>query len=109
VSGLPVAVLVAVGAAVGAPLRLLVSRAVPGARGTFAVNVVGSLVLGLCFGLGERAYAVVGVGLCGAFTTFSTFAWEAVDPPRARWTTAYAVGTTAACLAAAGAGLALGG
>jgi CrcB protein len=71
------ALLVLVGAAVGAPARLLVSRAVAGERGTLVVNVVGSLVLGLCAGLSPSAYALLGVGLCGAFTTFSTFAVEA--------------------------------
>src|SRR4051812_8721054 len=41
------ALLVALGACVGAPLRLLVSRAVPDENGTLVVNVLGSLLLGL--------------------------------------------------------------
>jgi CrcB protein len=78
------ALLVVLGAAVGAPARLLVSRAVAGERGTLVVNVSGSLLLGLFAGLSHSAYALLGVGFCGAFTTFSTFAVEAVTMrPRA--------------------------
>lgn len=99
------ALLVALGAAAGAPARLLVSRRWPGPRGTLVVNVTGSLLLGLLAGRAPAAYALLGVGFCGAFTTFSTFALEAVES--AGWR--YVVGTTAACLLAAAAGLALGG
>lgn len=49
--------------------------------GTFAVNVVGSLIIGILFGLAEQrgalspsASAVLITGFCGGFTTFSTFA-----------------------------------
>ncbi len=70
--------LVGVGGAVGALLRTGVSRVV--ARewfpvGTLAVNVVGSLALGLLAGLapGERLTLLLGEGVCGAFTTFSSF------------------------------------
>jgi CrcB protein len=106
--------LVALGAALGAPLRLLVSRAIPGARATLAVNVVGSWLLGLVAGTSTSTYALVGIGFCGALTTFSTFALEAVDlgsgdGPRQRltWTAAYSAVTVCACLAAAALGLAM--
>lgn len=78
------ALLVALGAALGAPLRHLVSHwsrerlhAVP-TVGTIVVNVVGSFVLGLLVGsaLDGRWLALVGVGFCGALTTFSTLALE---------------------------------
>jgi len=82
-------VLVALGAAVGAPLRFLVdkhmvARLLLGARietplpcGTFAVNILGSFLLGLLTGVGNHTIALlVGVGFCGAFTTYSTFAAE---------------------------------
>ncbi len=79
------ALLVALGAAVGAPARYLVDRAVRrrlGAPwGTVVVNVVGSFVLGALVVLtGGRggAQLLVGTGLCGALTTWSTFAYETV-------------------------------
>ncbi len=49
--------------------------------GTFVVNIVGSLLIGILFGLAEQkgvlspsASAVLITGFCGGFTTFSTFA-----------------------------------
>jgi CrcB protein len=84
------ALLVALGAAVGAPLRYLVDRAVQTRHasrfpwGTFGVNVAGSLALGVLAG-GAAAHAVpgpagalLGTGLCGALTTYSTFGLETV-------------------------------
>jgi CrcB protein len=99
------ALLVAVGAAGGASARLLVARRWTGARGTLLVNVAGSLLLGLVAGRAPAAYALVGVGFCGAFTTFSTFALEALEDGGWR----YVVLTTAACLLATALGLWLGG
>ena len=87
------ALLVALGAAVGAPLRYLVNHAVrerlggTPVAGTLVVNVVGSFVLGLLVGLGTEGwpFVLVGVGFCGAFTTFSTLAvelWDAMSDDR---------------------------
>ncbi len=46
--------------------------------GTLAVNVLGSLLLGVFVGatLGSDAYLLAGTGLIGAFTTFSTWTLE---------------------------------
>lgn len=76
--------LVALGAAVGAPLRYLTGRLVPGPRATLIVNVAGSLVLGFVLGLplSPALTALLGVGFCGALTTYSTFAYETLRLPR---------------------------
>ncbi len=79
---------VALGAALGAPLRYLVDRSVQARHdsvfpwGTFTVNVLGSFVLGLVTGGAQVAglpgsvVALLGTGLCGALTTYSTFSYE---------------------------------
>ncbi|MEU7042802.1 fluoride efflux transporter CrcB [Streptomyces varsoviensis] len=80
--------LVVVGAMAGAPLRYLTDRSVqrrhdsPFPWGTFTVNVVGCLVLGLVTGAvaagaaPSGTQALLGTGLCGALTTYSTFSYE---------------------------------
>ncbi len=86
---------VAIGGALGAPLRFVTdrwvqwrafgdheSRAWP--LGTLVVNVAGGLALGLIVGatrygsLGPLPAAALGTGLCGALTTFSTVSVEVV-------------------------------
>ncbi|MDX6354210.1 MAG: fluoride exporter, partial [Streptomyces sp.] len=80
--------LVIAGAMVGAPLRYLTDRAVQSRHdsvfpwGTFAVNVAGCLILGVLTGAATEGAAsahlqlLIGTGLCGALTTYSTFSYE---------------------------------
>jgi CrcB protein len=80
--------LVIAGATIGAPLRFLTDRAVQSRHdtlfpwGTFAVNVIGSLILGIITGAvaaggaSPQVQLAVGTGFCGALTTFSTFSYE---------------------------------
>jgi fluoride exporter len=80
-----IVLLVALGAAVGAPLRYLVDRFVQARHdsvfpwGTFAVNVIGSFLLGSFAALSAPYFALLGTGLCGALTTYSTFGYETVQ------------------------------
>ncbi len=83
---------VALGGALGALARYTVAvamyRLVPTLFpvGTFAVNVAGCLVFGLLAGLADHRFvfqpvtrSFLLVGVLGAFTTFSTFAFETVE------------------------------
>jgi CrcB protein len=80
--------LIALGAAVGAPLRYLTDQAVRLRHGTafpwgtLTVNVIGSFLLGLVLAaataFGPGVVSAIGVGFCGALTTYSTFSHETV-------------------------------
>ena len=102
--------LVAVGAAVGAPLRYALAR-LDGAfpAGMLVVNAIGSGLFGLfaAMSLGEASWALLGTGFCGAITSFSSFAVQTVERP-ARLATAYVVATTVLSVGACAAGWCLG-
>jgi len=81
--------LVGAGGFLGSVARFLVSRlnnrvdwlSIP--LGTLTVNVVGSLLIGFLIGISERSSLLtvewrmfLMVGLCGGFTTFSSFSGE---------------------------------
>jgi CrcB protein len=107
---------VALGAAVGAPVRYLVDRWLNVGRtfpwGTFVVNLVGSFVLALLLGLqvNQTASQILGLGFCGALTTYSTFGFEVLREGRTRLSVGvtYALASLGVGLLAAYAGLLLG-
>jgi len=78
------------GGAVGSALRYLTGMMLPSAAGTFpwptfVVNVIGSFILGVIATaathhdvLSRQQALLLGTGLCGGFTTFSTFSVESV-------------------------------
>jgi fluoride exporter len=116
------ALAVAMAAGLGAALRYAVDVLVQDRHGsdfpwgTFVVNATGSLILGVVTGLALRdalpqgPTVVLSAGLAGGYTTLSTWAWEtwALAGAGARLQAGgYAVGTLAACLAAAAVGLGL--
>jgi CrcB protein len=114
--------LVIVGGAVGAPLRYLTDLHVQRRHdavfpwGTFTVNVFGCLLLGLVTGAAvtgaapESVRLLLGTGLCGALTTYSTFSYETMrltQEGAALYAVVNAAGSVAAGLGAAFAGAAL--
>jgi CrcB protein len=81
--------MIAIGAAVGAPARYLTDRAVQSRHqtdfpwGTLTINIAASLVFGVVTGadghLSANVVALLGTGLCGALSTFSTFSYETIE------------------------------
>lgn len=81
--------IVTLGGGIGSALRYAVSKFVQDSTNgafpyhTFAVNIVGCLLIGLFYGLAARGHLgnnaitlLLTTGLCGGFTTFSTFCNE---------------------------------
>jgi CrcB protein len=111
---------VAAGGAAGTLARFALGQFLPKAGfpfATLAINVIGSFVLGALAGWLPARHAspiltaALTVGVCGGFTTMSTFAYETVSlaengaPGRAA---AYAALSLALCVSAAAGGLAAG-
>ncbi len=80
--------LVFVGGGIGSVLRFLIGKYLNDAGsglpyGTFAANILGSLLIGIILGLAvkqntlsENQILFLATGFCGGFTTFSAFAYE---------------------------------
>lgn len=77
------------GGFIGTILRYLIqvygARWIPGTwpLATFIINMTGSLIIGVVFALSEKGNLLnpewrifLAVGLCGGFTTFSTFSYD---------------------------------
>lgn len=100
--------LVALGGALGAVLRYLMTLAVAFPFGTFTVNVVGSFLMGIFLvllaerGL-DRWVPLVMSGILGGFTTFSAFSLDTIrlfEDGRVAAAGAYVTGTVLASLLA---------
>lgn len=98
----------AAAAAIGAIARWRL--VVHGWRGTLAVNLIGSFLLGwlVAWRPGTDIVTVLGTGFCGALTTYGTFALEVTIAER-RHAVLVAAGSIVGCVALAALGYALGG
>lgn len=104
--------LVAIGGAAGAACRLGVTQLSPVRSfpyATLIVNICGSLLIGLLFGLQqqgrltEKHWLLLATGLCGGFTTFSAFSLENMTLLQQQKTglfLLYTAGSVLTCLAA---------
>lgn len=112
---------VALGAALGAPLRYVVDRVIQTRHdtlfpwGTMTANVTGCLVLGFLVAAAARlpsaVETVLGTGLCGALTTYSTFSYESLrllEDGARFYATLYVCGSLVAGFGAVGLGWTLG-
>lgn len=78
-------ILVGLGGMIGSALRYLASHFIRHESfpyATFAVNILGSVLIGAIMGVAAKQEGFanwrlfLATGVCGGFTTFSAFAWE---------------------------------
>ena len=110
-----------IGGGLGAGARYLLDGCIMRGRsgafpaGILIVNIIGSFLLGLLTGIPHLSpawLAIVGTGVLGGFTTFSSVAVETAllaQRRRRDWAWINLVGTFVVCLAAAALGLTIGG
>ncbi len=99
---------VALGGALGSVARYLLGllpNPFPIPLWTFAVNLVGALLIGIIIGnqskLGNYTFVALKTGFCGGFTTFSTFSHETLtlfEQNRPFLATCYAVSSLILCI-----------
>ena len=69
--------LILLGAAIGGPMRFVIDHKIrtytSKPYGIFAVNILGSFLLGFTYGRAEEGFDLFAIGFAGAFTTWSTF------------------------------------
>lgn len=102
---------VVAGGALGACARYGLAELFPGIWTIAVVNVLGSLLLGVVVTLlgTDRLWRLfLGTGVLGGFTTFSTFAVDAVVESSPLVGAVYVVGTLVPALVAARAGMVIG-
>ena len=109
--------LVSIGGAAGALLRYKISLRMAAVSqrypwATFAINISGSILLGALTGWRDQLpslwYLLLGVGFCGAYTTFSTFTVEVLQLlQQSRFKLALRYGAFSAMTCIGGAGLGL--
>ncbi|MDH6677589.1 CrcB protein [Rhodococcus sp. LBL1] len=100
---------VALGGAIGASTRFLLSQQFPAIWTVAVINIVGSLLLGVLAAMvgPDRLWRLfLGVGVLGGFTTFSTFAVDVVQNPGSA--VLYVLATLAPALVAARIGMGVG-
>lgn len=101
---------VALGGGIGAACRYVLGRLLDGSFhwGTLLANSAASLLLGLCVGwsVDGPTFALLGVGICGGMSTYSSFSVQARDLGLLAGTT-YAVVTLGLGLALAAVGYGL--
>lgn len=110
--------LVAAGGSIGAVMRYLIVRglaprlALSYPLAILIANVTGSFMLGILLaGTSREAFLLLGIGFCGALTTFSSFALDTVElalAGRRALTVVNVVVSVVVCVLAVSAGAALG-
>lgn len=104
-------ILVLLGGAIGSGSRYLLSsyitKTYPAAfpYGTFTVNLIGCLLIGIIYGATERFQVAspqcrlfLATGICGGFTTFSAFAYENFQLLQTENYAAFTLNTLGSCV-----------
>jgi fluoride exporter len=78
--------LVGLGGAIGSIMRYSITLissfvALPSLIGTLTANVLGSIIIGIIVGSCDKGsfYLFAAIGVCGGFTTFSTFSSQSLS------------------------------